>query len=192
MSRNQDSFSVYSKSSFETQLLRSFVALNLPFRSVNNIQLRRLLTMLRPHEIFIPHAMRLKILLNDRIGQIEVELLNDLPDGAKISLALDIWTSPNNIAFMAIVGYFIDRKWKLREVLLGFEPLSGQHTGKKLAIVVNAVLDNYRLSDRVFALVTDNASNNGTLASELADMLLYFNEDKMHLPCLAHVVQLAI
>ena len=192
MSRNQDSFSVYSKSSFETQLLRSFVALNLPFRSVNNIQLRRLLTMLRPHDIFIPHATWLKILLNDHIGQIEVELLNDLPDGAKISLALDIWTSPNNITFMAIIGYFIDRKWKLREVLLGFEPLSGQHTGRKLAIVVNAVLDNYRLSDRVFALVTDNASNNGTLASELADMLLYFNEDKMHLPCLAHVVQLAI
>ena len=93
---------------------------------------------------------------------------------------------------MAIVGYFIDRKWKLREVLLGFEPLSGQHTGKKLAIVVNAVLDNYRLSDRVFALVTDNASNNGTLASEPADMLLYFNKDEMHLSCLAHVIQLAI
>ena len=90
MSRNQDSFSVYSKSSFETQLLRSFVALNLPFRSVNNIQLRRLLTMLRPHDIFIPHATWLKILLNDRIDQIEVELLNDLPDGAKILLVLDI------------------------------------------------------------------------------------------------------
>ena len=30
------------------------------------------------------------------------------------------------------------------------------------------------------------------MASELADMLLYFNEDEMHLPCLAHVVQLAI
>ena len=93
---------------------------------------------------------------------------------------------------MAIVNYYIDRKWKLREVLLGFEPLSGQHTGKKLTIVVNAVLDNYCLSDRVFALVTDNASNNGTLASELADMLLYFKEDEMHLPCLARVVQLAI
>ena len=163
MSQNQDSFLVYSKHSFETQLLRSFNALNLPFRSVNNIQLHRLLTMLRPHDIFIPHATWLKILLNDCIGQIEVELLNDLPNGAKISLALDIWTSPNNITFMAIVGYFIDRNWKLREVLLGFEPLSGQHTGRKLAIVVNAVLDNYRLSDGVFALVTDNASNNGTL-----------------------------
>src|SRR5438067_13468283 len=113
MSRNQDNCSVYSKTSFETQLLRSFVALNLPFLSINNIQLPRLLTMLRPHDIFIPHATRLKILLNDRIGQIEVELLNDLPDGAKISLALNIWMSPNNIAFMAIVGYFIGRKWKL-------------------------------------------------------------------------------
>ena len=121
--------------------------LNLPFRSVNNIQLHRLLTMLWPHDIFIPHATWLKTLLNDRIGQIEVKLLNDLPHGAKIPIALGIRTSPNNIVFMAIVGYFIDRKWKLREVLLGFEPLSGQHTGKKLAIVVNAVLDNYRLFD---------------------------------------------
>ena len=54
------------------------------------------------------------------------------------------------------------------------------------------IIFKQNLKTHFLTIITDNASNNGTLASELADMLLYFNEDEMRLPCLAHVVQLAI
>jgi hypothetical protein len=37
---------------------------------------------------------------------------------------------------MAITGYFLDELWEYREVLLGFEPLSGTHSGENLAKVV--------------------------------------------------------
>jgi hypothetical protein len=37
--------------------------------------------------------------------------LNALPEGAKVSLALDYWTSPFQQAFMAITAYFIDNEW---------------------------------------------------------------------------------
>ena len=59
-----------------------------------------------------------------------------LPIGVKISLALDCWTSPNNLSFMAVTGYYIDQDQKYKEALLGFEPLTGAHTGKHLVTVL--------------------------------------------------------
>jgi hypothetical protein len=40
-----------------------------------------------------------------------VSQLRDLPDNAKVLLALDCWTSPFQQAFMAITAYFIDNEW---------------------------------------------------------------------------------
>ena len=50
--------------------------------------------------------------------------------GVKISLTLDYQTSPNNLSFMAVMGYYIDQDWKYKEALLDFEPLIGAHTGR--------------------------------------------------------------
>lgn len=41
---------------------------------------------------------------------------------------------------MAITGYFIDKDWQYREVLLGFEPLHGTHSGANLSSVVLDIL----------------------------------------------------
>ena len=74
---------------------------------------------------------------------------------------------------MAITGYFIDADWRYREVLLGFEPLYGSHTGVNLSVVLLDILKQYKIEDRVFAVTTDNV----TLVRVL---------------CLAHVIQLSL
>lgn len=56
-------------------------------------------------------------------------VLSSLLPNAKLLIALDCWTSPFQQAFMAITGYFLDREWNYREVLLGFEPIHGTHAG---------------------------------------------------------------
>lgn len=94
-----------------------------------------------------------------------------LPSNAKISIALDCWTSPFQQAFMAITGYFIDDSWSFREVLLAFEPLHGSHTGANLGRILLQVLEKYNLTQRVLAITTDNASNNATLVQFINRML---------------------
>ncbi|KAJ5310941.1 uncharacterized protein N7443_003402 [Penicillium atrosanguineum] len=84
-------------------------------------------------------------------------LLQSLPLGTKLSLALNCWTSPFQQAFMAIIAYFLDQDWAYREVLLSFEPLSGTHSGTNLGEVI------YKIIDRVLAVTTDNTLNNTTL-----------------------------
>lgn len=71
---------------------------------------------------------------------------------------------------MAVTGYFIDSNWEYREVLLGFEPLSGQHTGLNLGGVLWDILQKYDIEDRILAITTDNASNNSTLVESLYDI----------------------
>jgi hypothetical protein len=114
-----------------------------------------------------------------------------LPAESKISIALDCWTSPFGQAFMAITGYFIDVDWVYREVLLGFKPLHGAHTGANMSTVLLETLIDHGIQDQVFGLTTDNASNNKTLIDSL-QQALPSDVNIIRTPCLAHVIQLSL
>ena len=81
-----------------------------------------------------------------------------LPSDSKVSIALDCWTSPDKKPFIAITGYFITEDFHYHEILLGFVPLSGAHTGEQLAEVVLDVLKQHNLLYRVLGITTDNVS----------------------------------
>ena len=68
---------------------------------------------------------------------------------------------------MAIIVYFIDKHWRYREILLGFEPLKGTYSGANLSIVLIELLQKHNIIDRVLAVTTDNALNNNTLMESL-------------------------
>jgi hypothetical protein len=97
---------------------------------------------------------------------------------------------------MAITAYFLDRNWEYCEVLLGFEPLSGTHSGTNLGEVVIRILRQYEIIDRVLAVTTDNASNNTTLIAAVNDTIqaLQLNTDStiIQVPCIAHVIQISL
>lgn len=98
---------------------------------------------------------------------------------------------------MAITGYFIDTDWQYREVLLGFEPLSGKHSGGvNLSAVVLEILQRYDIQDRILAITTDNASKNSTLVTTLDESIQSLNLDPdttvIRVPCMAHVIQLSL
>ncbi|KAG2000826.1 hypothetical protein GB937_010790 [Aspergillus fischeri] len=119
-----------------------------------------------------------------------------LPTGAKLSIALDCWTSPFRQAFMAVTGYFINEDWNYHEILLGFEPLHGTHTGVNLSSVLLDLLQKHGIEDRVLTVTTNNASNNSTLVESIQDSLqslkLPNQTPIIHIPCMAHIIQLGL
>lgn len=123
-------------------------------------------------------------------------ILSTLPLNAKLSIALDCWTSPSKHAFMAITGYFIDRNWNYREILLGFEPLDGPHSGLNLSNVLIELFKKHDITARVLAVTSDNASNNTTLVKAVQESIdslqLPGNPVIVRIPCLAHVIQLSL
>ena len=74
--------------------------------------------------------------LEDAIIERQRGVLQKLPTDGKLSVALDCWTSPFQQAFMAVTGYFLDDDWNYREILLGFQPLHGTHSGVNLSAVL--------------------------------------------------------
>ena len=57
--------------------------------------------------------------------------------------------------------------------------------------LVDDVSIKYNLEDCHFAIITDNTSNNKTLHQHVAGICNTF-EQGYHMPCLAHIIQLAV
>lgn len=135
---------------------------------------------------------RLRSIVKER----QQNILRRLPLGAKLSIALDCWTSPFRQAFMAVTGYFIDDDWNYREILIGFEPLHGTHSGVNLSAVLLDLLQQHQIVDRVLTITTDNASNNNTLMSSIQESVQSLDLDDdtaiIRVPCIAHVIQLSL
>jgi hypothetical protein len=162
--------SQFSQWSGEEQLLRFLTVTRLPFNLVEHPQFHNLIRMAQsaPSCPQIPSGKTIRRRLQkSSVKEQQQGILRTLPTDAKLSIALDCWTSPFTQAFMAISGYFIDEDWRYREVLLGFEPLHGAHSGANLSVVLLDVLQKHEIQDRVYAITTDNASNNQTLVNTL-------------------------
>ena len=109
--------------------------------------------------------------------------------------------------------------WSLASEVIAFRAISGPHTGVNLSrylvslceragIITSgstkvcpmkfSLFSNYStLSCQLFCVTTDNTSNNDTACSAIQNILfrkhIYsFDSDAQRLPCLAHVVNLAI
>lgn len=84
----------------------------------------------------------------------------------------------------------------MKEELLAFKYLEGEHHGKSLSVAFIDVLEDFGIADRLLAVTADNASNNSTM---LSNMEAYYDE---HYPeagfsvawnqveCMAHVLNL--
>ena len=172
--------------------------LRLPFMTVEHPQFRKLLRFAQsaPSLPEFPSARTIQRRLFTTVEERHRDILETLPPDAKMSIALDCWTSPFRQSFMAVTGYFIDINWEYREILLGFQPLSGSHTGVNLGNVLFELLQKHKIMDRVLTITTDNASNNGTLMDNIQESLqsleLPNHVPIARIPCMAHIIQLSL
>ena len=85
-------------------------------------------------------------------------LLHEAP--GKLSFTVDGWTSPATQAFLGITVHWIDKQWRLRELLLDFVPLEGSHTAENLTLVFIATCDKFDILPKILAITTDGATVN--------------------------------
>jgi hypothetical protein len=72
-------------------------------------------------------------IINDfkqRRGQIRKELHLSK---SLIHLSFDLWTSPNSLAMLAVVGHFVSYTGKAKSCLLGLRHIEGSHSGENIA-----------------------------------------------------------
>ena len=70
----------------------------------------------------------------------------------KISFTTDIWTSPSAKSFLSLTAYFINKKWKLQNIIIDFIQIHDSHTGENIKNVFVSCLDNLLIQNKIYLL----------------------------------------
>jgi hypothetical protein len=115
---------------------------------------------------------------------------------SKYSITCDVWTSKNQLSFFGFTIHYINYDWQMKEQLLAFKFLEGEHDGESLSVAFINVLEDFEIADRLLAVTADNASNNSTM---MVHMEAYYHERYPEagfsvawnqVECMAHVLNL--
>ena len=96
-------------------------------------------------------------LYNNRVEQLTDVLKNSV---SSVALTSDIWSGKAKEDYISVVAHFVNPDWCLEKRLLGLKPIEVAHTGVNIAERVEMVASDYGITDKIFAIVLDNASSN--------------------------------
>ncbi|CAI5990459.1 unnamed protein product [Closterium sp. NIES-65] len=144
------------------------VTCNLPFRIVEAEAFRELLILLNRNcaqKNFIPSRWTVS---RDTVVYAAAALQSAIAEmltkegelGCRVSFTIDMWTSPNNRAWLVVTGHWIDENYQLRTMVFEFREIHGRHTGKQMARVVEETVVQWGLETRCLGFTSDNASSN--------------------------------
>ncbi|KAF5378846.1 hypothetical protein D9615_006888 [Tricholomella constricta] len=134
-----------------------------------------------------------------------IEKLNGEIENApgKVSITVDTWTAVNTKgSYLGMTAHWIEvkeKRWKLRSAVVGFQPISGDHSGQNLGRYMVGLTDRVGITNKerskLHTATLDNASNNNTSCEAVESVhdrrkLVWESEDNQ-LGCLGHVVNIA-
>ncbi|CAG8748884.1 5528_t:CDS:1, partial [Dentiscutata heterogama] len=67
---------------------------------------------------------------------------------SEISFISDIWTSPNNKAFVSATAHYIDENWAFKETIINFGLISRRHNENNIANRFFKVLKDYKITSK--------------------------------------------
>jgi hypothetical protein len=88
-----------------------------------------------------------------------------------ISLMINIWTSPNKLAFLTINIYHISQDIDYYETLLHFIVLHGSHNRDSISKHIIETLKQYNIHNKLTTVTANNAAPNIRFLHLLSDQL---------------------
>uniref|UniRef100_A0A182RIF5 DUF659 domain-containing protein n=1 Tax=Anopheles funestus TaxID=62324 RepID=A0A182RIF5_ANOFN len=99
-------------------------------------------------------------MLNTEYEEVMANVMKSLANAKTVCLTTDGWTDINNQSYLAATAHFIQESdCTLKSFLLECGPFEVNHTSRNIANWLESVMDKYKISDKVFNIITDNASN---------------------------------
>jgi hypothetical protein len=104
------------------------------------------------HELHFPSAKTVKSHLKNKYATTHSHLKALLKNlSSKISLTLDLWTSPHvGLTFMGVTIHFIDELLRMHSLVAGLAEVTQHHTGKNLSKTLSQnVVEALEISGKV-------------------------------------------
>jgi hypothetical protein len=163
-----------NKEALNEALVRLITGCNLPYNAVEWPQLQALLMTANYtiEPLLIESHTTVPVLIDSSFVIYKDRLKQELLESVSlIHTQVDLWTSPNKKAFLAICARFVDRNYKLRKALLGLPQLRHSHGGELQARRVVEIIRDYGFAHKFGYITGDNASSNDNLCRHLSDAL---------------------
>jgi hypothetical protein len=149
---------------------------------VENRGFKKMISTLEPRYVIPSRKQFTEVMVPQMYGEVKLQVKESLDSAECIALKCDGWTSRATESYITITSHHINEGWELVSHVLQTRALFESHTGTNIAQVLRAALEEWDLTDKDPAIVTDNASNM-TIAAQLADMPRF--------RCFAHTLNLA-
>ncbi|XP_073973000.1 E3 SUMO-protein ligase ZBED1-like [Rhodnius prolixus] len=167
----------------DEQLLKMIVKEYHPFSIVEDQEFRKLIKLLCP-SYNVPSR---KYISNSLLPMIykreESKLKSRFNEVNAVCLTTDCWTSVNNESFIAITAHYIDQNTNLQTHLLKCTSYSERHTANNLASHLQSTVQEWELTNKVTAVVTDNGANIVSAVKQC---------NWRHISCFAHSMNLVV
>jgi len=175
--------SISKTKAIDQQITKFIVKHYHPFSLVEETKFRNLICMLAPNYSIPSRKTVSNNLLLQVYNDTFQKVSKDVQDASSVALTTDGWTSINNTSFIAITAHFINSETKLCSRLLGCINFNEKHTATELSVFLKNVVREWKLENKVSAVVTDNASNIKAAIRQT---------NWRHVSCFAHVLNIGI
>ena len=134
------------------------VKCNLPLNIVESPAFRDFIKDLNPKwEPISCKALKLK-LIPTFASDVRDKIRTTLVSSTDVTLTVDAWSDRRCRSFLGIAAHFIDKNFIPQVFLVDFLRFKSPHSGEKIQQMTEDVLDRFDLKEKVFRIVTDNAS----------------------------------
>lgn len=99
-----------------------------------------------------------------------------------VVLTTDMWTSRTTEAYWTVSCHFIDN-WQMQDFVLETQCFHGQHTTDNISLELKRITEEWAITQKVLAVVTDNSANIVSAVHKAG---------WKHYPCIAHTLNLVI
>ncbi len=131
----------------------------------------------------LPSRRTLMRRLPGKYDEVKIRVKNQLNSSSHVCLTTDIWTSRTTQGYLTVTCHFINTSWKMQSFVLETFNLCASHTAENIAATLKRVADEWNITEKIVALVTDNAANVVAAARILG---------WKHIPCFAHTLNLIV
>ena len=131
----------------------------------------------------LPSQRNLMRKLPGKFEEVKAQVKTQLNSAAHVCLTTDIWTSRKTEGYITVTCHFISESWQLLSFVLETFNLCVSHTAENIAAELLRIADEWNITEKVVAIVTDNAANMAA-AVRITGW--------KHIPCFAHTLNLIV
>lgn len=188
-------------STFRTLLLKWIICMHISFSQVESKYFRQMMVYVNPvlesGNLLPKSGNTIRDWVMKDFGKCKEQITRKLAESeGQVHLSFDLWTSPNSLALLGVVGHWMSKDKHLQTTLLGLRRLQGAHSGENMSAVVLDVVKNFRIQTRLGYFVLDNAETNDTCVKSLSDHIdlpvLSGQPFSRRLRCFGHILNLVV